>query len=78
MNATIMNGAIIGEGSIIGAHALVTEKTEIPPNSLVMGIPGKVKKQDELYREMAQKNAATYVELAKNHKKGLYESYQPR
>jgi len=77
MNATIMNGAIIGEGSIIGAHALVTEKTEIPPNSLVMGIPGKVKKQDELYREMAQKNAATYVQLAQNHKKGLYDSYQP-
>ena len=77
MNATIMNGAIIGEGSIIGAHALVTEKTEIPPNSLVMGIPGKVKKKDELYREMAQKNAATYVQLAQNHKKGLYDSYHP-
>ena len=77
MNATIMNGAIIGEGSIIGAHALVTEKTEIPANSLVIGIPGKVKNQNPSYRDLAQKNAATYTRLAKNHKKGMYPLYHP-
>jgi carbonic anhydrase/acetyltransferase-like protein (isoleucine patch superfamily) len=45
MRATIMNNAKIGKGCIIGAHALVTEDTEIPDYSLVIGMPAKVKKQ---------------------------------
>ncbi len=35
-------GAKVGEGSIIAAGALVREKEVIPPNSLVVGMPGKV------------------------------------
>ena len=42
MGATILDGAIIGRGSIVGAHALVTKDTRIPPGSLVMGMPAKV------------------------------------
>jgi carbonic anhydrase/acetyltransferase-like protein (isoleucine patch superfamily) len=42
MGATILDGAEIGRGSIVGAHALVTKGTFIPPGSLVMGTPAKV------------------------------------
>lgn len=42
MGAIILDGAIIGERSIIGAGALVTGGVEIPPDSLVLGSPGKV------------------------------------
>jgi gamma-carbonic anhydrase len=42
MGATILDGAVIGEQSIIGARALVTQGTEIPPGSLVLGSPAKV------------------------------------
>ncbi|MEO1837044.1 MAG: gamma carbonic anhydrase family protein [Akkermansiaceae bacterium] len=42
MGATILDGALIGERSIIGANALVTMNMEIPPGSLVLGSPGKV------------------------------------
>ena len=42
MRATILDGAVIGKGSIVGAHALVTKGTHIPPGSLVMGTPAKV------------------------------------
>ncbi len=42
MRATILDGAIIGRGSVVGAHALVTKGTRIPPGSLVMGTPAKV------------------------------------
>ena len=42
MRATILDGAVIGTGSIVGAHALVTKGTHIPPGSLVMGTPAKV------------------------------------
>lgn len=44
MGAIVMNGALIGEGSIIAAGALVKEGTVIPPYSLVVGVPGVVKK----------------------------------
>ena len=42
MNATILDGAIIGKQSIIGANALVTKGTQIPGGSLVLGSPAKV------------------------------------
>ena len=44
MGATVMNGAVIGSNVVIGAHSLVPEGKEIPDNSLVMGVPGKVVK----------------------------------
>jgi carbonic anhydrase/acetyltransferase-like protein (isoleucine patch superfamily) len=44
MGAIILNGARIGEGSIVAAGTLVLEKTEVPPGSLVVGHPGKVKR----------------------------------
>lgn len=42
MSATVLTGAKIGRGSIIAAGALVLENQAIPPNSLVVGVPGKV------------------------------------
>jgi carbonic anhydrase/acetyltransferase-like protein (isoleucine patch superfamily) len=42
MGAIILDGAEIGEQSIIGARALVTQGTKIPPGSLVLGAPAKV------------------------------------
>jgi carbonic anhydrase/acetyltransferase-like protein (isoleucine patch superfamily) len=44
MGAVILNGAQIGAGSIIAAGALVPERTVIPPQSLVAGVPGKVRR----------------------------------
>ena len=45
MRATILNGVVVGEGSIVAAGTLLTERTIIPPRSLVVGSPGKVKRQ---------------------------------
>ena len=42
MGAVILDGAIIGKQSLIGAKALVTQGTKIPPGSLVLGAPAKV------------------------------------
>ncbi len=44
MGAQLLNGAEIGSDSIVAAGTLVTEGTRIPPRSLVMGRPGKVKR----------------------------------
>lgn len=42
MGAVILDGAVIGRQSIIGAKTLVTQGTRIPPGSLVLGAPAKV------------------------------------
>jgi carbonic anhydrase/acetyltransferase-like protein (isoleucine patch superfamily) len=44
MGAILLNGARIGEGSIVAAGTLVVEGMVVPPRSLVMGSPGKVKR----------------------------------
>jgi carbonic anhydrase/acetyltransferase-like protein (isoleucine patch superfamily) len=45
MGAVILDGAIIGKQSIIGANALVTQGMKIPSGSLVLGAPAKVVRQ---------------------------------
>ncbi|HXG55941.1 MAG TPA: gamma carbonic anhydrase family protein [Vicinamibacterales bacterium] len=45
MGAILLNGASVGEDSIVAAGTLVTEETKFPPRSLVMGSPGKVKRE---------------------------------
>lgn len=68
MGAIILNGAVIGRESIIGAGALVSEGKNIPPRSLVIGVPGKIVRQvtDE-EAEGILKNAGSYVHLAREH-----------
>ena len=38
----ILNRASIGERSIVGANALVTETKQFPPRSLIIGSPARV------------------------------------
>ncbi len=41
IGAIILNGARIGRGAVIGAGALVPEGMDVPPQTLVMGVPAK-------------------------------------
>lgn len=45
MGAILLNGVTVGEDSIVAAGTLVTEETRVPPRSLVLGSPGRVKRQ---------------------------------
>lgn len=53
MGSCILDGVEIGERSIIGANALVTGGTIIPPGSLVVGSPARVVKTLDL-KDQAQ------------------------
>jgi carbonic anhydrase/acetyltransferase-like protein (isoleucine patch superfamily) len=75
IHATVLNGATIGSGSIIGACALVTENMVVPPNSLVLGIPGKIIKQDPSFLAMIRQNATVYQSLSQHHKQGMFPRY---
>lgn len=62
MGAIVMDGSEVGEQSIVGAGSLVTPNTKIPPKSLVLGSPAKVKREltDEEIRGIRE-SAANYV-----------------
>ena len=76
IHATVLNGAKIGSGSIIGASALVTENMEIPKNSLVLGVPGKIVKQDESFLKETRKYAEAYKMLSQKHRQGTFMVYK--
>src|SRR5688500_8080748 len=72
MRAVVMNGARIGKGSIVAVGSLVTEGTVIPPGSVVMGQPGRVKRDvSERDRERIRHAAEHYVAVAKVYREGL-------
>lgn len=62
IGAIVLNGARVGRGSVIAAGALVPEGMEIPPESMVMGTPAKVKRavtEDE--KQRFAENAQRYI-----------------
>ena len=69
MGAIVMDGARIGARSIIGAGALVTMGTEVPPGSLVLGSPAKiVKNLTEDEQKSLKKWADNYVDLSRRYR----------
>jgi carbonic anhydrase/acetyltransferase-like protein (isoleucine patch superfamily) len=69
MGAIILDGSEIGARSIIGANALVTTGTKVPPGSLVVGSPARVVRQLGLDEQAKIKTwALKYVENAKLHR----------
>ncbi|MCW2778223.1 MAG: gamma carbonic anhydrase family protein [Frankiales bacterium] len=69
MGAVVMNGARIGTGSMIGAGALVSPGTVVPPGSLVVGTPGKVRRETTgQERELIALNATVYLDLVAQHR----------
>jgi carbonic anhydrase/acetyltransferase-like protein (isoleucine patch superfamily) len=59
IGAIVLNGVRVGAGSIIGAGSVVTK--DVPPRSLVMGVPGKV------IREVSGAQAAELIEHARHY-----------
>ncbi len=68
MSATILDGAVIGEESIVGAGSLVTKNKVFPPRSLIMGSPAKVVRElnDNEIKELYA-SAARYVNFKQDY-----------
>ncbi|MES1927638.1 transferase [Salinisphaera dokdonensis CL-ES53] len=72
IKATVLNGAKIGRNCLIGAGALVPEGKEIPDNSMVIGVPGRVKRElSDADADKLRHGAAHYVENYKRFLAGL-------
>lgn len=68
-NATILDETHIGDFCIIGAGCVVSQGMEIPDNSLVVGVPGKIKGKPSSQQLWWVKEAPQiYTKLAKQYK----------
>ena len=61
MGAILLNGAVVGQDSIVAAGSLVTEGMTIPPRSLAMGSPARVK------RPLSDAEVASILEYAESY-----------
>ncbi|MGF1482993.1 MAG: gamma carbonic anhydrase family protein [Opitutales bacterium] len=69
MHATVLDGAVIGRCSVVGAHSLVTKGMQVPPGSVVMGVPGKVVKTlDAAAQAGLRQLAEKYIKVAAAHR----------
>jgi carbonic anhydrase/acetyltransferase-like protein (isoleucine patch superfamily) len=70
MGAIVLNGAVIGSGSIIGAGAVIAENTLVPPGSMVLGVPGKLRRETTAEeRDGIKGNARFYVDRIREYVK---------
>ena len=70
MGAVLLNGVRVGSGSIIGAGAVVREGFVVPPNSLVLGVPGRILRETTMQeRDRIAKTVEAYIELQNRYKK---------
>jgi carbonic anhydrase/acetyltransferase-like protein (isoleucine patch superfamily) len=69
MGAVLLNNVRVGTGSIIGAGAVVREGFVVPPNSLVLGVPGRIVREttpDE--RGRIAKTVEAYLSLQERYR----------
>ena len=73
MGAIVLNHVSVGSGSIVAAGAVCTEGMSIPPNSLVIGVPGKVRRETTVdERERISRTVESYIALQDEHRAGKH------
>jgi carbonic anhydrase/acetyltransferase-like protein (isoleucine patch superfamily) len=75
MGSVLLNNVRVGTGSVIAAGAVVPEGMQIPPGSLVMGVPGRIVRRVDA--ALAQRIEATwrhYVAQASAHRAGHFRA----
>ena len=73
MGAILLNNVRIGKGSVVAAGAVIPEGMQVPPGSLVMGVPGRiVRPVDAALTERIAFTWAHYVEQARAHRSGRF------
>jgi carbonic anhydrase/acetyltransferase-like protein (isoleucine patch superfamily) len=78
MGSILLNNVVVGTGSVVGAGAVLPEGMQVPPRSLVLGVPGRVVRQvDDRLAAMITGTWQHYIGQAKAHRAGKFPLYQP-
>ncbi|HMC55591.1 MAG TPA: gamma carbonic anhydrase family protein [Gemmatimonadaceae bacterium] len=69
MGAVLLNGVRVSSGSIIGAGSVVREGFVVPPNCLVLGVPGRIVRETTMQeRDRIAKTVEAYIELQERYR----------
>jgi carbonic anhydrase/acetyltransferase-like protein (isoleucine patch superfamily) len=78
MGSVLLNEVRIGCGSVVAAGAVLPEGMQVPPRSLVMGVPGRIiRSVDERLARMIAETWTHYVGQARAHRAGRYPLHPP-
>ena len=67
--ATVNDGVNVGEDSLLASCTMVLENTNIPPKSLVVGVPGKIRGDvQERHTNLIKYTCESYIALAKQYR----------
>ena len=73
--STLNEGVVIGEFSLIASGSMVLENMKIPPKSLVMGNPARIRGEiNERHLELIKLSSSTYVDKVKIYLESEYFS----
>jgi carbonic anhydrase/acetyltransferase-like protein (isoleucine patch superfamily) len=78
MGSVLLNKVHIGSGSVVAAGSVLPEGMQVPPRSLVMGVPARV--VGAVDERLARRIAGTwshYVEQARAHRAGRFPLQRP-
>lgn len=75
MGAVVLSHATIGAGSVIAAGAVIREGMTVPPDSLVVGVPGRIVRHvDDDLRARARATVEHYRDLKEGHRNGRWRT----
>ena len=73
MGAILLNHVVVGAGSVIAAGAVCAEGLQVPPGSVVLGVPARVVRQvSPEMRSRIAKTVASYIGLQEEHRRGRF------
>jgi carbonic anhydrase/acetyltransferase-like protein (isoleucine patch superfamily) len=73
MGAILLNRVVVGSGSIVGAGALCPEGMEVPPDSVVLGVPARVvRATTDAERGRIRRTVESYLSLQQRHRAGEF------
>jgi carbonic anhydrase/acetyltransferase-like protein (isoleucine patch superfamily) len=78
MGSVLLNRVHIGAGSVVAAGAVLPEGMQVPPRSLIMGVPARIVRavDDRLARRIAE-TWSHYIGQAQAHRAGRFPLQRP-
>ncbi|MEV0946228.1 gamma carbonic anhydrase family protein [Rhodococcus sp. NPDC049939] len=59
--SVVLNGSVVGEGAVVGAGAVVPFKFQVPPRTMALGVPAKIRDGYEVPEGHVEMNVKMYA-----------------
>ncbi len=68
--SVVLHEAIVGEGALVGANAVVVGGTEVPPKAMALGVPAKIR-EDASNTDEIDHGVQSYIDRAERFRREL-------